>query len=153
GLVLGEPRTLATPAETVVTDEFATAGGTFWYRVVAVDAAGNRSEVSPPVMVRIPLAVIPAAPSPTARFDAQPLPHVTVSYPAPARELATVVQWRAGDAAAPWFILAGPVAAAGNAVQVNVPRGVPLAYRLVWVDAAGNEGAPSPAVTVDAIKP
>ncbi|MDI1302362.1 MAG: hypothetical protein PSX71_10685 [bacterium] len=153
GLVLGEPRVLPATVDAAVVDDFATAGSTFWYRVVAVDAAGNRSEVSPAVMVRVPLAAIATAPVPKVRFDAQPLPHVTVSYPAPARNLRTVVQWRAGDASAPWYILAGPVTAAGDAVQVNVPHGVALAYRLVWVDAAANEGEPSAAATLPPLTP
>lgn len=146
-LVLGDPRPLAGTLD----DTYATAGSTFWYRVVAVDAAGNRSDLSPPVMVRVPLATIPAAAPPVARFDANPLPHVTIRYPAAAREWRTVVQWRAGDGA--WYVLGGPFAGAGEAVQVNVPRGVPLAYRSVWVDAAGNEGMPSGAITLDAIEP
>lgn len=147
GVVLGDPR----PVTAALVDDSAEPGALFWYRVVAVDAAGNRSEVSPAVVTRIPVAEVPVAGKPGATFVAAPLPHVKVRYAAAPAHLRTLLQWRAGEE--PWQLLAGPLAGAGESVQVNVPRGMPLAYRAVWVDAAGNEGEPSPSLVLPALAP
>lgn len=147
GLVIGDPRALAAS----LVDDGAEPGALLWYRVVALDAAGNRSEPSPAVVVRIPVGEVPVAHKPRVIFEASPLPHVKVAYAAAPAHLKTVLQWRAGEA--PWQFLAGPLAGAGESVQVNVPRGEPLAYRAVWVDAAGNEGEPSPSVALPVLAP
>ena len=61
GLVIGDPVAAATPQ---FSDDGVRAGHHYWYRVVALDNKGNRSDPISPAVVRVgaPLIVKPPAP-------------------------------------------------------------------------------------------
>ena len=68
GVVFGRPLPAAARE---YTDPFVEAGQEYWYRVVAIDKAGNRSEPSAAISVRIGPPAIPAPPAPKAVFTAR----------------------------------------------------------------------------------
>lgn len=139
-VVLGEP--LAAPARQYE-DGYVEAGRSYWYRLVAVDGQGNRSEPGPAVVVRVGSPALPRPPRPVVEFQAEPFPHALVRHGEPPPGLAALLQYRV--AGQPWVILAGPSETAGETGQANLPAGA-IEYRLVYRAADGGEGEPSEAV-------
>jgi hypothetical protein len=68
------------------TDLYVNPGERYWYRLVAVDKNGNRSDPTRPVAIRVGSPQIPAPPTPTAQYAGSPYPHVVLQFqPPPAR--------------------------------------------------------------------
>lgn len=144
-LVRGE----ALPAETrEFADPDVEVGATYWYEVVALDAAGNRSDPSNRVIVTVAAPTLPAPPAPVAVFRADPFPHVEMEVAELPETLLAVVEARGGEFDK-WFVVAGPLAAAGPVNLTNLPEGISdVAYRLVYQTANGARGPPSPETVV-----
>ncbi len=138
GLVLGDP--LPGNARRFEDTEVA-AGEAYWYRVVALDAAGNRSEPSAPAAVMIAARAVPKAPKPRVSLAKEPFRHATIAFDAAPADLEVLVQSRRG--AGPWVLLAGPLRAPGETVDANLPEKALPDYRLVYRAVNGAEGAPS----------
>jgi chitodextrinase len=142
-IVIGDP--LPASARHFV-DASAEPGQTYWYRLVSVDKAGNRSDPGRAVVVRVGSAEVPSAPKPEVGYDAEPFPHATIRYGAPPAGLGVEVQYSAANQ--PWLILAGPSAEAGEATHANLPAGE-IRYRLVYRDNGDRAGPPSDAVALN----
>ena len=81
GVVIGDP--LPGNARQF-TDLYVSSGEKYWYRMVAVDKNGNRSDPTRPVALRVGSPQIPSPPSPAAKYAATPYPHVLLQFqPAP----------------------------------------------------------------------
>lgn len=142
-LVVGDPL----PATaTRFEDSAVEPGKSYWYRLVAIDRAGNRSEPSVAIVVRVGSGEIPVPAKPAADYVADPFPHAVVRFGAPPSGFAAEVQYRFADQ--PWLVLAGPLLEAGEATQANLPVGS-IRYRLVYRDAGGRPGQPSDEVVID----
>ncbi len=119
------------------------AGDVRYYRVVAVDAAGNRSEPAGPVAVRATPLPLPVPPRPAVKLAVSPHRHAVLHFPAPDRpDVRWAVQRRTGDG--PWVRIAGPLPADATTARDDrlPPAGTKVAWRLV---ALGSDGRPGPA--------
>ena len=132
------------PRETTeYADTTAEAGRRFYYRVVAVDAAGNRSVPAGPVAVVATPLPLPRPPRPEVTIESSPRRHAVLRFSAPDRpDVRWAVQRRAGDG--PWERIAGPLPADATTFRDERPpaAGTPVAWRLV---AIGTNGRPGPA--------
>jgi len=128
------------------TDEHVLAGEQFVYRMVAVDAALNRSEASLPVTIRVGESTLAAPPAPRAAFVAGALPKVVVTFqPAPAGNLAMVQRRAPGETT--WLQVAGPTpAGVGEASDLRPPKSGKVEYRVFYKTPMGTPGPPSPPV-------
>jgi hypothetical protein len=144
-LVLGEALALETRE---FVDPDVETGASYWYEVVALDPAGNRSDPSNRVIVTVAAPPLPVPPAPVAVFRAEPFPHVEMEVAELPEKLLAVVEARGGEFDK-WFVVAGPLAAAGPVNLTNLPEGASeVAYRLVYQTANGAESAPSPETVV-----
>ena len=123
------------------------AGTTYYYRLMAVDAAGNRSDPSSPaVAVTIGAPPITAPAAPRVSYMTDPFPHVALAFPIAPQSVRYVIQREEEGA---WLHIAGPLTAdATSAMDMRPPRGAAV-YRLVAVATSGGEGEASPSVTVN----
>ena len=130
------------------TDTFVKQGVRYWYRMVAVDRAGNRSDPSPAVTVVIQNPPIPRPSRPKAVYKAAPIPHVLVHVAKiPARMTAVVERQRAGEKA--WRPVA-ETTQAGEVADMRLPQNAKtLRYRLRFRAENGAKGAPSKEVAVE----
>lgn len=136
-VVLGEP---LSGAERRYEDAFVEPGQSYWYRLVALDGQGNRSEAGPAAVVRVGSPAVPGARRPEVEYLAEPFPHARVRYADPPQGLAVMLQYKLSNM--PWIILAGPTESGGETSHVNLPSG-DIQYRTVYRAADGNEGEPS----------
>jgi hypothetical protein len=151
GVVIGDP--LPGDARTF-TDLYVSPGEKYWYRLVAVDKSGNRSDPTRPVALRVGSLQIPAAPAPTAKYEGTPYPHVVLQFQPPPSGLSVIVerQNQAGnnqpdrDQTSGWIRIAGPMSAQ-TATDNTVPASGSVGYRISYVSADGQVGPASAAVT------
>jgi fibronectin type 3 domain-containing protein len=129
--------------------------GTWYYVVVAVDAAGNRSEASAAVSTTVVDTLPPSAPVVTASVDAHGV--VTVAWSG-ASDDAGVVAYAVHRSASPFTPSDSTIIATTTAttlVDSSRPVGT-WYYVVVALDAAGNFSSPSsmvPATVVDVVAP
>lgn len=148
GLVLSDGLTAETRE---FVDPDVEAGATYWYEVVALDAAGNRSDLSNRVLVTVAAPPLPVPPAPAAVFRADPFPHVEIEVAELPEKLLAVVEARGGSFDK-WFVVAGPLAVVGPVNLTNLPEGATeIAYRLVYQAVNGARSTPS-AETVVAVQ-
>jgi hypothetical protein len=128
-------------------DADVTPGEGYWYEVVALDAAGNRSDPSERVRIEVGAPALPTPPTPTATFRAMPFPYVELKLaPPPARAQAFVEAQTNGGK---WLSVAGPVADVTTINLTDLPAlGSEVTYRVIYQAANGVRGAPSPSVAV-----
>ncbi len=140
GLVIGDPVPVAR-GEFI--DTWVDAGKNYVYRLVALDAAGNRGDPGPAVKVRVGAPPLGVPERPEARYLAEPFPHVKLTFTAPPRGLAVLVEAGEGDR---WRSAAGPVA--GNEAIDLAPRRGAGRYRLRYQSANGGVSEASAEVGV-----
>lgn len=142
GLVIGDPL----PGDSREwRDSWVLPGETYWYRLVALDAAGNRSDAGEPVRVRVANARIPQPARPEAAFREQPFRHVRLRFHTPPDDYQVIVQ-RAIDANH-WQALSGPQGGE-EAVDADPPTNGKARYRLLYRAANGAFGPGSDTVEV-----
>lgn len=141
GLVIGDPLSAAARQ---FEDGHVDAGQDYWYRLVAVDQTGNRSDPSRTLVVRVGSPAIPRPKQPAVQLIPDPFPRVAIRFDAPLEGLAVMVQLRAGDSG-PWVALAGPIREGTQVLDANPPPAGKIAYRVVYQAANGAQGAPSDA--------
>jgi fibronectin type 3 domain-containing protein len=139
GLVVGDPVPAATAQ---FTDDGVEAGEHYWYRVVALDAAGNRSDPSAPAVVRVGAPSIPKPAAPSVRLLGQPFPSAEISFALPDAHLSVMVQVRRTPNGS-WMTLAGPIQDQTRVVDTNIQAGAHNAYRIVYRAANRQYGVPS----------
>ena len=143
GVVIGDPL----PASAhEFTDLYTSPGERYWYRLVAVDKNGNRSDPTPPVAVRVGSPQMPAPPVPTAFYATAPYPHVTLQFQPPPVSLSLIVE-RQDQATGGWIRIAGPMSAQ-TAADNALPASTTLSYRASYVAADGRTGPASATVQV-----
>jgi len=138
GVVLGDP--LPDSARRFE-DDHVQAGQDYWYRLIAVDQTGNRSDPCQPVVVRVGSPSLPPAPKPLLNYAAEPFPQVKISFQGAPSGLAVVVERRA-ESESGWLTLVGPTANA-EALDANPPASGPVFYRIVYQSENGAQGTPS----------
>jgi len=141
GLVIGKP--LAGDARKFE-DDWVEPGKTYWYHLVAYDAAGNRSADGEAVEVRVSAPALPRPVKLEARYLAKPLPMVELRYAAPPARLEVLVQSSADGVH--WRSVAGPTA---ERVARDLDPGTgALRYRIRYQAADGSLGPASTSVAV-----
>jgi hypothetical protein len=143
GLVIGDP--LPGSARTFE-DSRVLPGQPYFYRLVAVDPAGNRSQPSRPVAVRVGSPELPQPAAPTARLVTEPFPRVVIGYPPPPTGFSVVIQ-RRSEGEEGWLFIAGPTTTP-EVADVHPPRKGKIAYRIVYQAGNGLQGPPSPSAEV-----
>ena len=143
GVVVGDPLPAATRQ---FTDLYTSPGERYWYRLVAVDKNGNRSDPTLPVAIRVGSPQMAAPPTPTAQYAAAPYPHVTLQLQPPPAGLSLIVE-RLDQATDGWIRIAGPTSAQ-TATDNAVPASGSLSYRASYVAADGRTGPASATVQV-----
>jgi hypothetical protein len=141
GVVIGDP--LPGSARRFE-DLYVQPGENYWYRLVAVDKNGNRSDPTRPVALRIGAPTIPAAAAPKLSLVREPSPQVRIEFDAPPPGLTATVQVRSG-AAGDWVVLAGPIEGQSQAIDTNPPQKGRVFYRVFYRAPNGATGSPSPA--------
>ena len=145
GIVVGDP--LPGDARSFA-DRYVAVGDTYWYRLVALDRGGNRSEPSVPIVVRIGAIAVADAPAPRASFAGAPFAHVTIDFTAAPPGLDVFVQ-RSNDDGRRWRTIAGPMTGT-QVVDASPPAKSRALYRIAYGTAQHVFGKSSPpaAVTV-----
>jgi len=143
GVVLGDP--LAGSAREYQ-DLYVSAGSTYFYRLVAVDAAGNRSDVSDPVIVRVGSASIPKPALPVLKVMSQPSSGVTLQFDKAPAGLSVVIE-RQDASKGGWIRIAGPIDGT-TASDYPSAGNTQVRYRIVYVSASGETGDPSDPVAL-----
>jgi hypothetical protein len=122
----------------------------YWYRLVAVDRNGNRSNLTRAVAIRVGSPQIPAPPPPAAQYTGTPYPHVVLQFQSPPAGLSLIVerqdQTTDGQSQNGWIRIAGPMTAQ-TATDNAVPSGT-VGYRISYAAADGQIGPPSTAATI-----
>ena len=136
GLVVGAP---VAASSGVIRDEWVHAGHAYWYRLVAFDAAGLRSEESDAYRVWIAAPALPVPKAPSVAFSDTPAPNATISFEAPPQRVLAIVQSEREDGR--WTNIAGPFA--GTSATDRQPSGPHGRYRIVFVGEDGGPGVPS----------
>jgi hypothetical protein len=143
GVVIGDP--LPGSIRTF-TDLYVSPGTSYWYRLVAVDKNGNRSDPTRPVVIRVASPAIPKPQAPTLQLVSEPFPHVVLQFGQPPAGLKVIVE-RQDKPNGAWLRITGPTSAA-TASDNNAPGSKTAAYRLSYVAGDGKVGPPSDIVTI-----
>jgi hypothetical protein len=146
GLVIGDPIPAASPQ---FTDDGVQAGHHYWYRVVALDSKGNRSDTSLPAVVRVGAPLIAKPPAPVVKYLTQPFPSAEIDFQLPDTRLSVMVHVRRGVDGI-WTTLAGPVQGQTKVVDSNIQEGVRNFYRVVYRAANNLFGEASDPVELNA---
>jgi large repetitive protein len=129
-------------------DEQVVAGSTYFYRVVTVDSAGNRSLPAFSASVRVGDPALPPPPPPRLRYQATPFPRVVAEFEPPR---GASVRWRLErrDAAGRWIpVTAAIPAESRSALDTHALRGR-AAYRLTATATNGVVGSSSAPVEIE----
>ena len=143
GVVIGDP--LAGDAREF-TDLYVSPGKSYWYRLVAVGANGNRSDPTKAVAIRVGSPELPTPAAPTASYTTDPFPHIALQFAAPPAGLNVIVERQDAQSDA-WIRIAGPLVQQ-NANDNNVPASGSASYRISYISADGKVGPASPVATV-----
>ncbi len=143
GLVLGDPL----PASArQYEDLYVSAGQTYFYRLVAVDAAGNRSDPTDPIVVRVGSPKIPKPAAPLLKRVITPSAHIVLQFDQPPAGLSVVVE-RQDSPVAGWVRVAGPLD--GTSTDDFPPSGnTSVLYRIVYISGSAQSGEPSAVVAI-----
>lgn len=145
GVVIGQP---LTGSDKKVDDPFVRPGQDYYYRLVALDAAGNRSTPSSPLHVVVEPPPIPVAPAPKVEWQVKPFPRVAIRFPQPPAGYSVIVQRRIGGERS-WVVLGAPTQNP-KVFDIQVPEDAgKIRYRIVYQADSGERGAPSSAVSIE----
>jgi hypothetical protein len=142
GVVIGDP--LPANARTF-SDLYVSPGTSYWYRLVAVDKNGNRSDPTRPVVIRVGAPAISKPAALTLQLVSTPFPHVVLQFGQIPAGFKVIVE-RQDEANGPWLRIAGPLLAS-TASDNSPPPSKAAAYRISYVAADGTVGPPSDPVT------
>ncbi|MEJ5228196.1 hypothetical protein [Thermodesulfovibrio sp.] len=144
GIVISEP--LSTDKRKFE-DIMVEPGNDYWYRLVAIDRAGNRSELSKPVRVGVSAPEIPKPEKPSVRLIKEPYPHAEIKFNKSPEGFAIVVQVKRAENL-PWVVLAGPITDSKEVIDTSLSSKGKISYRIVYRLSNGLESLPSEAVEV-----
>jgi len=140
GLVIGAP---VAAAAGLIRDTWVEGGTAYWYHLVALDAAGNRSALSEAFRVRVAAATLPLPAAPQVSYSKDPAPQVTLKFAPPPPHVLILVEVARADGS--WRILQGPME--GSSAIDTDPPAAQASYRIVYVAESGGPGRASAAVT------
>jgi hypothetical protein len=143
GLVLGDP--LPSDARRYE-DDWVEAGQTYWYRIVALDGAGNRSVPGEAVQVYVANPDIPVAAKPKAGYVDEPRRQVKLSFDAPPKGFNAIVQ--ASVDGLHWRQVYGP-AQGDTALDTFPPKHGSVRYRVLYQSGNGALGRASETTSVE----
>jgi hypothetical protein len=146
GVVIGDP---VPGSARDYTDLYVSPGETYWYRLVAVDKNGNRSDPTRPVVIRVGSPTIPKPATPSVQFVASPYPHVVLQFQSAPSGMSAIVE-RQEQPTAGWLRIAGPMQTA-TASDNNPASTGKAAYRVSYVSGDGKVGPPSDLVNAPAV--
>jgi hypothetical protein len=139
GLVIGDP---LPASKSRFEDTFVAVGQKYWYRLVALDKSGNRSDLSWARPVTVLNPPVPAPTKPSLEIEREPLRHVRIAFKAPPEGLEVIIQrFEEGKG---WRPLIGGIRNATEAADLNPPLQPKVLYRLIYRAANGVAGKPSP---------
>ncbi len=139
GLVVGAPVPAGAGA---IEDEWVQAGRSYWYRLVAFDAAGMRSLESQYVKVHVGAPRLPQPARPSVQITtADGRTQAQIRFAAPPPHAGVLVQVQRPDGR--WRQITGPIDAT-SAVDPD-PSGPQAQYRIVFIGDSGGAGPPSEA--------
>ena len=141
GVVVGDP--LSASARTF-TDLYVSPGTSYWYRLVAVDKNGNRSDPTRPVVIRVGSPAIPKPATPNLQLINAPFPHVVLQFGQVPAGFKVMVE-RQDQQNGAWLRIAGPMSAS-TASDQSAPPSKTGAYRISYVAADGTVGPSSDVV-------
>jgi hypothetical protein len=146
GMVIGDP--LPGSARQYV-DQYVSPDETYFYRLVAVDAKGDRSDVTEPVIVRVGAAAIPKPAAPVLKTATPPATGIILQFnQAPAGFSVVVDRQDAPNGS--WTRVAGPIDGT-TASDYPPANNAQVRYRISYVTSSGETGEPSEAVLLTAI--
>jgi len=138
GLLSGTPTTGVKP------------GQFYWYRVVALDKKGNRSDLSSPVVVRVGSPTIPIPKKPEVKFLKEPFQRVELKFERPTKGLFITVQHRT-EGKDPWLTITRALTI-DYAIHTSLPEKGKVQYRLIYQAANGVQGEPSEPVEISIVE-
>ena len=141
GVVIGDP---LPGSSRKFEDAYVEPGNDYWYRLVAVDKSGNRSDPTSPVVIRVGAPAIPTPTAPTVQFTSNPFPQVKIQFAQAPAGTAVIVEIRAGENGR-WIALTGPIEGQSQAIDPNPPAKDPVFYRILYRSTSGATGTPSDA--------
>jgi hypothetical protein len=144
GIVIGDP---LPGSSRTFTDEHVEAGKTYWYRLVAVDRSGNRSDPTHPVPVVVGTPPIPKAATPSVSRQTTPFAHNKITFEAAPEGLRSIVQSRAG-ASGDWKSISGPSRGETEVADPEPPTQQTMYYRIIYQAPNGARGEASDAAEV-----
>ena len=141
GIVLGRP--LPAEARSYV-DPFVSAGESYWYRVVAVNARNDRSDPSDAALVTIGTPPIPTPAAPRLEVLLEPFAQVRITFaaPPPGSGLVALTE-RKGSADPLWVRLPGATSGS-ESLDPDPPRVGKILYRVLYQAPNGVAGPASP---------
>jgi len=141
GVVLGRP--LPAAAREYI-DPFVRAGDSYWYRVVALNVRGDRSEPTDAVQVTIGTPPIPQPQLPKLQLLEKPFNQLKITFAPPPSGLGLVaVAERKVTSETLWYRLPGSTIA-GELLDPNPPPTGQVLYRVIFLAPNGVAGEPSP---------
>ncbi|MBV9183677.1 MAG: hypothetical protein JO356_20415, partial [Acidobacteria bacterium] len=126
-------------------DAYVQPGNNYWYRLVAVDKNGNRSDPTRPLVIRVGSPVIPTPAAPVVQLVSEAFPQVRIQFAQPPAGMGVMVEVRQGEKGR-WTKLVGPVIGQLQAVDPSPPGKDPVFYRILYRVASGGMGPASDAV-------
>jgi hypothetical protein len=144
GVVIGDP--IPAGLHTFV-DRNVQPGQDYWYRFVAVDRNGSRSQLTMPIVVHVGSAALPSPLAPKAAYSSSPFGHVQITFGRIPGGLEVLVQRRTGGKG-PWVLVAGPMPLGTRAIDANPPAHSRVAYRIVYQASNGARSTPSASAPV-----
>ena len=143
GVVIGDP--LPASARQFV-DQYVSPDETYFYRLVAVDAKGDRSDVTEPVIVRVGAAAIPKPRPPVLQVASPPAAGITLQFAQAPLGLSIVID-RQDAPNAGWTRVAGPIEGT-TASDYPPASNTHVRYRIAYITSSGETGEPSETVPV-----
>jgi hypothetical protein len=145
GMVIGDP--LPGSARQFV-DEYVSPDETYFYRLVAVDAKGDRSDVTEPVIVRVGAAAIPRPAPPVLKAAVPPTTGISLQFAQVPAGLSVVVD-RQDAPNSGWTRVAGPIDGT-TASDYPPANNAQVRYRIAYIASNGETSEPSETVAIPA---
>jgi hypothetical protein len=148
GVVIGDP---LPGGARHYTDQYVSPDETYFYRLVAVDTKGDRSDVTEPMTVRVGAAAIPRPTPPVLKTGTPPASGVILQFDQAPPGFSVVVD-RQDAPNSGWTRVAGPIDGT-TASDYPPANNAQVRYRIAYVTSSGETSEPSDAVAISSIRP
>jgi hypothetical protein len=145
GLVIGDPlRADSRKFE----DTFVSIGQRYWYRMAALDKAGNRSDLGEIRQVTVMNPPIPTPKKPGLKYIKEPAPYILITFDKAPEQHGVVIQRKAAGEEQ-WETIAGPVFQESQVADIALPKQGKLQYRILYQAINHVSGLPSEAAEIE----